>query len=122
MATTPKGFPYPLGTDRVMDGDDVIHSLATAVDVKSGLVAGGNVVIPITAVNTLATVAVTFPVGLFTANPIVVCTQTGAGSAATVPVRFFSANAATPSGVTIAGVNTGSAATFNVNWVAQQSG
>ena len=32
-ATTPNsGLPYPLGTDRVMDGDDAIHSLATALD------------------------------------------------------------------------------------------
>lgn len=32
-ATTPNlALPYPLGTDRVMDGDDAIHSLATALD------------------------------------------------------------------------------------------
>lgn len=32
MATTPKGYPYPVGTDRVMDGDDAIKALAEAVD------------------------------------------------------------------------------------------
>jgi hypothetical protein len=32
-STTPNGLPYPIGTDRVMDGDDAIKSLATAVDV-----------------------------------------------------------------------------------------
>lgn len=31
-ANTPNGFPYPLGTDRLMDGDDSIHNLATAID------------------------------------------------------------------------------------------
>lgn len=32
-ATTPtNGLPYPLGTDRVMDGDDAIKALAEALD------------------------------------------------------------------------------------------
>jgi hypothetical protein len=31
-ATTPRGLPYPLGTDPVADGDDAIHNLATALD------------------------------------------------------------------------------------------
>ena len=31
MATTPGGLPYPLGTDFVVDGDDAIHALATAL-------------------------------------------------------------------------------------------
>lgn len=32
-ANTPNiGLPYPLGTDRAMDGDDAIHSLATKLD------------------------------------------------------------------------------------------
>lgn len=30
--TTPNGVPYPLGTDRVMDGDDAIHNLAQWLD------------------------------------------------------------------------------------------
>jgi len=32
MATTPGGLRYPLGTDKVVDGDDAIHNLATDVD------------------------------------------------------------------------------------------
>jgi len=32
MATTPGGLPYPVGTDKVVDGDDAIHALAVAVD------------------------------------------------------------------------------------------
>jgi len=30
--TSPYGFPYPTGTDRVMDGDNAIQALAEAVD------------------------------------------------------------------------------------------
>lgn len=30
--TSPLGFPYPTGTDRVMDGDNAIQALAEAVD------------------------------------------------------------------------------------------
>jgi len=32
MALTPGGLPYPLGTDKVVDGDDAIHNLALALD------------------------------------------------------------------------------------------
>lgn len=31
-ANTPNGVPYPLGTDRLSDGDDAIHNLALWVD------------------------------------------------------------------------------------------
>lgn len=34
MALTPGGLPYPVGTDKVVDGDDAIHALATAVDIR----------------------------------------------------------------------------------------
>jgi hypothetical protein len=32
MALTPGGLPYPVGTDKVVDGDDAIHALALGVD------------------------------------------------------------------------------------------
>jgi len=32
MALTPGGLPYPVGTDKVVDGDDAIHALALALD------------------------------------------------------------------------------------------
>lgn len=36
MATkTANGFPYPVGTDRVMDGDDAIRALAEYTDAKT---------------------------------------------------------------------------------------
>jgi hypothetical protein len=31
-ATVAKGYPYPVGTDRVMDGDDAIRALAESLD------------------------------------------------------------------------------------------
>jgi len=34
-STTSKGYPFPVGTDRVMDGDDAIKALAEAVDMDS---------------------------------------------------------------------------------------
>ena len=34
-STTSKGYPFPVGTDRVMDGDDAIRALAEAVDSDS---------------------------------------------------------------------------------------
>lgn len=40
MANTPNGFPYPLGTDRVMDGDDAIHALASSVDARFDVLRG----------------------------------------------------------------------------------
>jgi len=73
MATNAKGYPYPLGTDRVMDGDDVIHALADAVAAKLGQqVATGQASVALNNATT-ANVAVTFPAGVFTVVPRVVC-------------------------------------------------
>lgn len=68
-ANTAKGYPYPLGTDRVMDGDDAIKNLATAVDTKlpaRTAILSGTVVIT----NAIAANAsITFPAGRFTTPP-----------------------------------------------------
>lgn len=42
MALTPGGLPYPLGTDKVVDGDDAIRALATALDIRVPVNAGTN--------------------------------------------------------------------------------
>ena len=34
MATTPGGLPYPVGTDKVVDGDNAIRALAEALEPK----------------------------------------------------------------------------------------
>ena len=86
MATTRAGYPYPVGTDRVMDGDDVIHAMADKVDTNLGFgLVGGFIVSGVpTGLNVQTTVAVTFPAGRFTgATPAVIATYGGGIQAAT---------------------------------------
>jgi uncharacterized membrane protein (DUF485 family) len=75
-ATTGKNLPYPLGTDRVMDGDDQIRKLAQSVD---NMVQVGRVTVPITANNANANVTWTFPIA-YAANPTVIATPIGGAS------------------------------------------
>lgn len=84
MATTTKGFHYPLGTDRVVDGDDVIAQLANDIDTMAGSSACGSALCPITAPNQNTSVSVTFPAGRFNAVPLV---QVTAVAGATSSVR-----------------------------------
>ena len=81
-ANTPLfAFPYPLGTDRVADGDDAIHALALAVEGQMSGTAGtpsgpyrmaaGRVSVTPPAGGAGVSVAVTFPSGRFTQPPIV---------------------------------------------------
>jgi hypothetical protein len=75
MATTAKGFPYPVGTDRVQDGDDAIKALAEAVGNYHGARIWATRV-SITISNAASgNAAVTFPAGHFTAAPIVVASM-----------------------------------------------
>lgn len=105
-------LPYPLGTDRLMDGDDQIRKLAQSVE---NCVQSGTVTIPITAVNTQATVAVTFPVA-YQAAPVVVAgwvAGTIAGS-----VGGLTLASVTTTGFTAAGIRTSGAAAIPAAWVA----
>lgn len=97
-STTPKGFPYPLGTDRVMDGDDAIRNLATAVDGSVGAHAAGTVSITTPSADTGATTAVTFPVGRFTTAPRVFMQQTSGLPQSNAQYSTFY-----PGGITTAG-------------------
>ena len=36
MASTPSGLPYPVGTDKVVDGDNAIKALAEAIEARGG--------------------------------------------------------------------------------------
>lgn len=56
-ANTAKGYPYPLGTDRVMDGDDAIKALASKIPQVQG---GAANVAPVA--NAVASLVVNFPV------------------------------------------------------------
>ena len=118
-ANTAKGYPYPLGTDRVMDGDDSIHSLASAVDTRVGVAAAGTVTTAVpSALNTQVSVAVTFPVGLFTATPAVTVSA-GGGAPQQVACSW---SAVTAAGVTLWGVRTsGSLAAITLGYIASQT-
>jgi hypothetical protein len=82
-ANTPKGFPYPVGTDRVMDGDDAIKNLATAVDTMLGTAAAAMVTSAVPgSLNTPVSTAITFPAGRFTTPPQLVATINGSAGQA----------------------------------------
>jgi len=75
---TAHGYPYPVGTDRVMDGDDAIRALAEKIDanVAAGFYAATiNVTIP-TAADTNGSAVLTFPAGRFTTPPLVLAVAT----------------------------------------------
>lgn len=84
MANTIHGLPYPVGTDRVMDGDNAIQALAEAIDLKAldlivqaGTITGG------TATSTSWAATQNFPVA-FGAVPLAVVITGVASSFATV--------------------------------------
>lgn len=115
-ANTTRGWPYPLGTDRVMDGDDAIRAIAEKLDAVLGYgLCGGTVVLPITAANTPASVTVTFPVGRFATSPFVLVTSYVGGNASAITSY---ANTLSATGVNIVGVRDSGAAGWTVHWAA----
>lgn len=116
-ANTPLGYPYPLGTDRLADGDDAIHALATAVEQKAGVFAGGLISVNVTTGGSASSAAVTFPVGRFTTPPNVTVTHTLAASG-TVGA---SAQSVTAAGFSVSAVR-GTAGAMSVYWIAIQQG
>lgn len=66
MGTTEKGFRWPAGTDKVVDGDDAIHNLATDVDNSTWASSSTATTVPISGT---ASAAFTFPVGRFAVAP-----------------------------------------------------
>ncbi len=115
-ANTPLGYPYPLATDPVADGDDAIHNLATAVNNMAGVSASGIAVVNVTATNTPTNLVVTFPAGRFTAPPAVVASP-ASGNPSTV---LATAGIATTTSVTITAFRTASAGSTQVSWIATQ--
>ena len=123
--TTRTGLPYPVGTDRVMDGDDAIKALAERLDgttaaqasVPFAMAAGqSNVVI---SAATQGQVAVTFPAGRFTVIPAV---QMSVNSAAASNMYALRMNAApTTAGFTaVANIAASGSVTIPVAWLAVQ--
>lgn len=74
MLTTPKGFPYPAGTDNLNQGDDTIAALATFLDTHVGKFAAGLTSVTPTATNAATDKVQAFPAGRFANPPFVVCT------------------------------------------------
>jgi len=104
---TAHGYPYPLGTDRVMDGDDSIKALAEVCDKRAPL--AGYVILPaVNAGTSMAGIAVTFPVGLFVKAPLVLCTASNSrvttASQAPSPTGFTYSASNWSSGNSAAGV------------------
>lgn len=124
-ANTANGFPYPLGTDRVMDGDDAIHSLASAVDALASASAAGvaPITIPAGAQNS-GNVAVTFPAGRFVTPPAVACSI---GYGASVGYVCSTMYPTTTTGCVIRtgtrdGSNLGASTGVTVFWIARVMG
>lgn len=114
-ANTPNGLPYPLGTDRVMDGDDAIKALAQKVDdnVKAGIASG--VVNPTMAGGLDGPgLVVTLPVGRFTVAPnVVACVSAGSSG-----LFITTTLASTTSFSVILHTRTAASGTFASTWVA----
>lgn len=119
MANTPRGFPYPVGTDRVMDGDNAIQALAQAVNDRLGNMAGGLVTITPSAADTATTTAVTYPAGRFSATPIVLATPNSSVGQAGVIIRAWS-QSLTQTGCVI-GMSRSNVVATNVMWLAVEN-
>ena len=112
-STTSKGLPYPLGTDRVMDGDDQIRKLAQGVQ---NYVQSGTLAIPITAADTATNATLVFPVA-YAAPPNVTATaNTGPPSGNAYQAVWIGAT--TAADVVINAKRAGASAGFTVTWIA----
>ena len=115
-SVTAKGYPYPVGTDRVSDGDNAIQALATAADTIAGAGASGVVSVVLSSQTNAAT-AVTFPVGRFTVAPSMCASSTNS-------LYFASVNPATTAAAGTVYLrhhaNTSTSATVPCHWIARQ--
>lgn len=116
-ATTTKGYPYPLGTDRVADGDDAIHALAEKVDTALGVIAGGQANITHSGTGTAST-TVTFPVGRFVSPPTAVLVGAALSTIAGVLEGGGSASGVSASGFTANYYRSAGNGTMTVVWLA----
>lgn len=116
-AYTPKGYPYPLGTDLISESDTTIQILAQFIDSWLGKAAAGSPTVSGVSANTATQLAVTFPAGLFTAAPYVQV-SVNSNSPANVVASVSSAGVTT-SGMTLVGYRTTNGP-LNFAWFAVQ--
>lgn len=118
MGTTSKGYPYPEGTDLVVDGDDAIEALAEAIDAKlPAAMTAGNASIPNAGGDATKSVTVTFPSGLFTVTPYVTI---AARTAYPEARSFWGTTGANTSSFQAVNYYAGASATLGASWVAVQ--
>lgn len=118
-ANTAKGYPYPLGSDPVADGDDAIANLANAVDTKLGCMATGQATTPVPgALSSPVQVTVTFPVGRFTSGPLLFATAVSANPHDRIV--GVTTSPTTTSGVVYASKLAGALTAMVLNWQAVQ--
>ena len=116
--TTPKGYVTVSGDDPVINGDNVITTLAGQIDANLGRAAVGSTTVVITTIGTAGSTVVTFPAGRFTAGPMVTVSY-----ASTNPHggAVGASAAATATSVTIYATKlSGSVANMTVIWQAIQ--
>ena len=115
MPTTPKyALPYPGLTD-APNGPNAVQALAVAVDALPLPKAAGSVTVTCTTPSVAESVAVTFPVGAFSAPPIVlVSLATGLSGTITA---FAWPGAVTASGFSMFLLRSSTTATA-INWIA----
>lgn len=113
MANTAHGFPYPVST-ATPDVPRDVKALADAVEASYVEVAHGSAAVTISA-SAAGTVAVTFPVGRFTAVPTLTATCVGTSQY----VAMTSTPTATGATLTARQVDNASASTtVTVAWIA----
>src|SRR5215510_9360816 len=105
-------LPYPLGTDRLMDGDDQIRKLAQSVEnmVQTGLWSS-----PALVANTPVTATITFPVAFNAAPAVFLTLQSGVA----LPQAQFEywINTTNPANF-IVGIQSAVAGARNLRWLA----
>lgn len=118
MGTTAKGYPYPEDTDLQSQGAQAIKALANAIDTNLGRAATGTASLALPTANVGNSVAVTFPVGRFTAAPAgFVNRSTTIGSVGIL----YQCQGMTTSGMTIVGLSTSTGGTATLQWLAVQA-
>ena len=117
-AVTPKGYPYPVGTDSMTLGDNVLGQLATSIDTRLGALASGSVFFTRFATTNPDSVTVTFPAGRFVAG-VPVFTQATANTTAPASARVGTNPVSATSFVLLAWRESGTG-DLTVYWVAAQ--
>lgn len=118
--TSPHSVPFMDDADSLGGIAAWSEAIAEWVDDNVGRIASGTAVVPITAINTAASVAVTFPAGRFSAAPDVTVTPVLVASGMDDRVNVAVDNV-TSTGCTIRGLRETATAGVTVHWIAHQS-